>query len=335
MSLDGGNGNVTAKNILLETPVAEKITAVHDPGTSNYWLVAHGWGNNTFYAFRITPSAIENAIESSVGIVHSSDVIQNSYGQMKFNPCGDRLVLAAGYLDKVELFDFDLETGQVSNPQTISYSDHVYGVEFSQNGDVLYVSAYEENATLLQYDLTIADLPTMISTREIVSTTPSTYAIQRGPDGKIYVCRSYQQYVGVIHEPNNIGGVACNYIEMGLDLDPAFLGLNSGLGLPNLVTSFMGGTANCVGSTASIDENNVIPNTVYPNPSGSSFNFVAMHTNERVSILDLSGKELESHDRVLNGMSFTFGQNYAAGVYLVRAIDDKGNSSTMKVLKTD
>lgn len=335
MSLDGGNGNVTTKNILLHTPVAEKITAVQDHGTPNYWLVSHGFGNNSFYAFKITASEIEEAVVSNVGIVHSDDIIQNSYGQLKFNPCGDKLALAAGYLDKVELFDFNIITGEVTNAQTLSYSDHVFGVEFSQNGDVLYVSTYEENATLMQYDLTAADLPTMLSTAQIVSTSADIYPLQRGPDGKIYVCRSFSQYVGVIHQPDNFGSVACNYIEMGLDLDPGFLGLNSGIGLPNFVTSYMGGTANCIGSTASVDENNAELNTVYPNPSGSDFTFVAKQHITSVSIHDLSGKILESHEQILPGSTFHFGQPYVPGMYFVRALNDKGNSHTLKVLKTD
>lgn len=335
MTLDGGDGNVTAKNILLKTPVTEKVTAVQDAGTSDFWLLTHGWDNDAFYAFKISSAGIDSAVVSNVGLIHNNDVIQNSYGQMKFNPCGDKVALAAGYLNTVEIFDFDVVTGLVSNPKTISYSDHVYGIEFSPNSDVLYVSTYEVNANLVQYDLTIADLNTMISSAEIVSTTPDIYPLQRGPDGKIYVCRSFSQYLGVIHQPDNVGSVACNYIEMGFDLDPGFMGYNSALGLPNFVASYTGETAFCVGSTNSIDETNSEKlNLIFPNPSSSDFTFVSQQNNERIVILNVSGKQLDAYVNVLNGTTFCFGQNYAAGVYMVKMEDAKGNCSISKVLKT-
>jgi len=318
MLLDGGNGNVAAKNVLLKTPVTEKITAVRQPGTPNYWLVTHGWNNDAFYAYKITPGGIDSAIVSHIGIVHSDAMIQNSYGQMKFNTCGDRLALAAGYLDKVELFDFDVTTGIVSNPQTISYSDHVYGIEFSPNSDLLYVSTYETSGTLLQYDLTLPTTSAMISAVQIISTTPDIYPLQRGPDGKIYVVKSFSQYVGVIQSPDNVGNLACNYLENGIDLDPNLMGLNSGIGLPNLVSSFMGGASLCPGASAGISENSSQDYTVFPNPSNSSFSFTAENGCSEIRIIDACGKVLEKHANLVSGMQINFGENYATGVYFIQ-----------------
>ncbi len=318
MLLDGGNGNVVAKNVLLKTPVTEKITAVKQPGTANYWLLTHGWNSDAFYAYKITPTGIDSAIVSHTGIVHSDAMIQNSYGQMKFNTCGDRLALAAGYLDKVELFDFDVSTGIVSNPQTISYSDHVYGIEFSPNSDLLYVSTYEANGTLLQYDLTLPTISAMISAVQIISTTPDIYPLQRGPDGKIYVVKSFSQYVGVIQSPDNVGNLACNYIDNAIDLDPSFMGLNSGIGLPNLVSSFMGGASLCPGASAGINENNPEDFAVFPNPSNGGFTFTVENGRSEIQITDVSGKLLETHVNLVPGTQFSFGENYTAGVYFLR-----------------
>lgn len=334
MSLDGGNGDVTVKNALLKTPVAEKVTAVHDAGTLNYWMVAHGWNNDSFYAFKITPTGIDSAVVSNTGMVHDDGVIQNSYGQMKFNPCGDKLALAAGYLDKVELFDFNIITGVVSNPKTISYADHVYGLEFSSNSNALYVSTYDVNGTLMQYDLSITNVGAMVAAAEIVSVTPDIYPLQRAPDGKIYACKSFSQYLGVINSPDNIGATACNYVDMGFDLDPTFMGFNSALGLPNTVTSFMGGTANCIGSTNGVDVLNELTNEIFPNPSNNNFTFVSKHNNSSVIVTDVSGKIVETYMNVTNGMQFDFGQNYAPGMYLVTTT--AGNTTSMKkVMKTE
>ncbi|MDF3026584.1 MAG: hypothetical protein K0S23_891 [Fluviicola sp.] len=336
MSLDGGNGNVVAKNVLLQTPVTEKITAVKQPGTANYWLVAHGWNEDAFYAYKITASGISQAVVSHSGIVHNDSVIQNSYGQMKFNTCGDRLALAAGYLDKVEIFDFDVATGMVSNPQTISYSDHVYGIEFSPNSDLLYVSTYEAGGTLLQYDLTLPNTAAMIAAVQIISTTPDIYPLQRGPDGKIYVVKSYSQYVGVIQSPDFVGTLACNYIDNAIDLDAGSMGLNSGIGLPNFVTSSLGGASLCPGASAGTGENVLQANRVFPNPSNESFTFVIKDNSSRteIAITDASGKLIEIHEG-LAGTTFSFGENYVAGVYFLHITNEFGINGVLRVVKTN
>jgi len=335
MLLDGGNGNVTAKNVLLKTPVTEKITAVRQPGTPNYWLVTHGWNDDAFYAYKLTASGIDSAVVTHTGIVHSDAVIQNSYGQMKFNTCGDRLALAAGYLDKVELFDFDVATGIVSNPQTISYADHVYGIEFSPNSDLLYVSTYEASGTLLQYDLTLPSTSAMISAVQIVSTTPDIYPLQRGPDGKIYIVKSYSQFVGVIQSPDNVGNLACNYVDNAIDVDAAFMGVNAGIGLPNFVSSFMGGASLCPGATAGIGESHLQANSVFPNPSSYGFTFTSENTYAEIHITDASGKLLQTHSKVAAGTVFTFGENYVPGIYFIHALNESGNSDVVRIVKTN
>jgi len=267
--------------------------------------------------------------------VHSDAVIQNSYGQMKFNTCGDRLALAAGYLNKVEIFDFDVATGLVSNPQTISYSDHVYGIEFSPNSDLLYVSTYDAGGTLLQYDLTLPSTSAMISAAYIISTTPDIYPLQRGPDGKIYATKSYSQYLGVIQFPDNVGDLACNYVDNGMDLDPASMGLNSALGLPNFVCSSLGGASLCPGASAGIGENNLQANSVFPNPSSGSFTFISEDGYSEIRITDASGKLVETYPDVSEGMQLHFGENYVPGVYFVNARNESGNRGVLRILKTD
>ncbi len=328
MFLDSGNGDVTTKNVLLKTPVTEKLTAVQQPGTQNFWVLAHGWNDDAFYAYKVTTLGIDSAVVSHSGIVHSDAVIQNSYGQMKFSTCGDRVALAAGYLDKVEIFDFDVTTGVVSNPQTISYSDHVYGIEFSPNDNLLYVSTYEASGTLLQYDLTLLpNISAMISAVEIVSTTPDIYPLQRGPDGKIYVGRSYTQYVGVIQSPNSVGNLACDYIDNAIDLDPGMTGINGGIGLPNFVCSFTSDDSDC---TLDVDDDELQADNVFPNPSNESFTFTSPNNYAKICITDASGKLLETHTASA-GMSFTFGHDYAPGVYFLTAT----TGGVLRVVKTE
>lgn len=55
-------------------------------------------------------------------------------------------------------------------------------------------------------------------------------ALQRGPDGKIYVAREDNSFLGVIGSPNTLG-TACGYVDDGLKLG----GRRSKLGLPGFV----------------------------------------------------------------------------------------------------
>jgi len=67
----------------------------------------------------------------------------NSQGFMKSNPDGSNIALALEADDIIELFDFDNSSGIISNPIIIKFpsASYVYGIEFSPNGSILYVSA--------------------------------------------------------------------------------------------------------------------------------------------------------------------------------------------------
>jgi len=134
--------------------------------------------------------------------------------------------------------------------------------------------------------------------------------------------------------PNTVG-TGCNFVDNAVDLDPGFMGINSGLGLPNMVESYMGGTQFC-GTITGVDPatNVEMMSNVFPNPSGSDFIFSAKENHIAITVTDVSGKILDTHTQVMAGASFRFGQHYPAGMYLVRALDENGNTTTLKVLKT-
>jgi len=138
----------------------------------------------------------------------------------------------------------------------------------------------------------------------------------------------------VINLPDDLGIAACNYVDNAIDLDPSFNGYNSGIGLPNFVQSFMGGTQFCGHVTGIQQHYGDAVNNVFPNPSGTDFIFSAKESNVLVTVTDLSGQILDSWSNVLIGANFRFGQNYPTGVYLVKTVDKTGNSAVLKVLKT-
>ncbi len=217
MNLEGGLGDVTStKNILIETPVSEKITAVLCNNNIDVWLIAHRWNSDEFISFKITNSGINTTpVISAIGSVHqggySSDSNVNGYvnaaGYLKANKQGTKLALAIHRMDKFELFDFNKSTGVVSNYFESGYFNDPYGVEFSANGEILYGSQPYNNA-IYQFDITQPD--PFSNSVKIANPIYQASGLQIGPNGKIYISEKDNSYLSVIDKPNVLG-TDCNY----------------------------------------------------------------------------------------------------------------------------
>ncbi len=241
MTLQAGNGDVTStKNVMLHPSASEKQTAIQKCD-GNIWLISHEWNSNNFFADLIVPSGINPSVNSSIGTVHQggSQPFYNTVGYLKASQQGNRLALALRDANLYEVFDFDITTGIVSNPITLSSTNYntAYGVEFSPDGTKLYGS------TLLGYNvyqfnlMAVSPAAIAASAMQIASTSGLGAALQSAPNGKIYVAQSYSQtsgvpYLGVINSPNILGS-NCNYVNNGITLG----GRTSMLGLPNFMIS--------------------------------------------------------------------------------------------------
>ena len=267
MTLDGGNGDVTSeKNVFVRNNLTEKMTAVAHANGIDYWIAVHENGSDAFNVYPLTAAGLDtNAIVSNAGIVHSTAQIQNTYGQMKFSPCGNMIALAAGYLNTIEIFNFNNSTGVVSAYVTIPMTDHVYGIEFSPDGNMLYASTYDPGQTLVQFDLTSGVPATIIASQTPLSVTSDIYGLQLARDEKVYVCKSFSSWLGVVNNPNTAGS-GCNYSDTGIDLDPLFNGVTSALSLPGFVQSWLKGEGAC-GPTGIQPMQPQITLNVFPNPA--------------------------------------------------------------------
>lgn len=241
ITLDGGNGAVTnEKNILIYTPSNEKLAIVKHANGVDYWVVTHGWNNNTFYSYLLTSTGLNSIpISSNVGVITTGGVT-GIYGYMKISPDGSKIAICNASIN-AELLDFDVTTGVVFNPIELvtSTPDLVfcYGTEFSPDSKKLYISIiyYMPNPNkVIQYDI---DSPNIVSNAiEIYSSAsplkiPS--ALQLSSDGKIYFAEWISNKIGVINNPN-ILGLGCNLQMDAVDLG----GKICDLGLPPFISSF-------------------------------------------------------------------------------------------------
>lgn len=238
MSRQGGLGEVVTKAVHLPLAIGdgrltEKMVIVRHPNQRDIWVLVHGWNNNLFYAFLVTPTGISpTPVVSGGGLVHQGGsgflglLNWNAIGAMKVSPNGRRLALVQFRSAPVELFDFNVGTGVVSNPQQLTsvYTYSNYGVEFSPNSNLLYTTSAQG---LTQYNL-------LTSQSLNLSNTSSFGALQLGPDGKIYQVELTDNHrLDVVQQPDQ-PGLACAYQPAGLVIP---LGMNAQLGLPTVLVS--------------------------------------------------------------------------------------------------
>lgn len=236
LSLNGGNGAVTTKNVTIYTPSNEKLAIVKHANDIDYWVVTHEWNSNNFVAHLLTASGLSTTpVISSVGAIISGST-DRVLGQMKIAPDGTKLAIANNIIN-AELFDFDINTGVVSNSQLLYDQDFSYGVEFSPDSKKLYITNQTQTNDyfIFQYDLDAVVISSSIVTiANGNSTNNNPWGMQLGPDNKIYVTQPNTTSLAAINNPNLLS-TACNFQANAVSL----AGKICKLGLPPFVSSFL------------------------------------------------------------------------------------------------
>ncbi len=238
MNANGGLGVVTTKNVLLQTPVCEKLTATKHQNGVDIWVVAHGFGNNTFFAYLITKDGIISCpVISDIGSIHDNSSATNAPGAMKFSANGKKLAVTV-YLypnSKIDIFDFDDANGDISNHTPITNILLPYGIEFSKNGRHLYVTTRPNE--LVTYDISSKSNLDIENSKVVLAdynNTPSvTGLLQIGTDNKIYISFVDSLHISLINTPDS-GGANSGFEYKKLYLN----GRKTSLGLPNFISSY-------------------------------------------------------------------------------------------------
>lgn len=246
----GFNGGIipSMKNVQLATPVTEKITLLRHCDRMSYWVVGHEWGSNRFFAWRITEEGLDNnPVVTNTGPVYSG-IPQNGAGYMKASRNDDMLALAVTGSNRVDIFGFDNLNGVPFFMYSIDNIFQPYGIEFSDDQTLLYVSSL--TGEIWQYNLNAVNISGSGSV--VGSTGKLTGALQVAPDGRIYITRDLDYFLGYIGSPNSFGS-GCNYVQNGLYLS----GRTSEAGLPPYIPLLdvhgLESFAICLGDTVSYD----------------------------------------------------------------------------------
>lgn len=305
MTLNGGLGDVNSnKNIPLVSPTCEKLTAVKNATNDGYWVVTHGYQNNSFFAYSITNAGVNQApVISSVG-----DVITSFASYLKFSPNGSKLINATDF-SKTELFDFDSSSGIVSNPvQILPSNEGAYGAEFSPSGNILYLAS---GYRLFQFDLTA---PNIYNSKIILYNNPLANLIldplQIAVNGKIYGTVMNNHYLFAINNPDVLG-IGCNFI-----LNAVSLGTGIGrIGLPQFIQSYFNVgfnfQNNCLGNvtTFTINGNQNILSATWDfgdsSPTSNSLNPTHSYTsigtyNVLLTVTTAGGTVIKTRDIIIS-----------------------------------
>lgn len=215
MDEDQGNGDVIVKNKNIFGILSEQMQpALHSNG-KDYWIVIKGHANTNLYSFLIDNNGIQLKKTTSLG-----NSVNNTIGCMRFNSNYSKFVYScydfSGY---VQICDFNTNTGEITNPIIIDDLYDPYGVSFSPNGKLLYVS-HLLTRKINQYDIS-SNNPSIIKNSSF-SLTNASFAygnINVAYDNKLYVSVTGQNFVSCISSPNSIGS-ACNFNLNGIDISP-------------------------------------------------------------------------------------------------------------------
>jgi gliding motility-associated-like protein len=255
MRQNSGKGAIVEKNVPVTQNGTEQSASVRNDRDSTYWVVNRKFDSNCFEIRHLTTA--ENPIVTTYCGGQKIDSLAQAEGYMKIGPAdtssankGNRpmaVVIPGPPKNSVDLYTFNDSTGVMTFNRTLQLGNappKAYGVEFSPDGNSLYVTMLADTnrdgsqkgtSYVVKYDLTQKD-SLLTQSRTVVdsSTTRQYGSIQIGPDGRIYVAVKGSRNLGTIENPN--GGLLDS-----LQFNPAgqsLGGKTSQLGLPNLVSNF-------------------------------------------------------------------------------------------------
>ncbi len=315
------------KNIAIHGPVEEKLTAVFDDN-GDVWVVAHGYQTDEYIAIKLTGIQYP---EDIVPVISHAGNIDNLGGKgcMKFSPDGNKIARTMPFQNKVEYANFDLNTGVVSNVNTINNMSGCYGLEFSSYSNRMYVTTQGVDQNFIhQFDISKPTYNEVVSSKHSLIPPNNTYptALQLGYDGIIYIANAQSTTLGMITNADTIG-TELLYGPLSQDL---------GRSVYNGLPAFNQGYFKRVPATpvvTSLNEDAATTIGIYPNPSNGVFKLnVGRNKSEelKLNVYNMTGAKIFSADKFAEDQKLISVDlsKQPAGVYFFEV-----NTPTGKVIK--
>lgn len=242
LSFNSGDGKIVTKNAPILKDFSnpnsnflnstEALTATYHSNQTDVWVVMHEATLTNFYAYLLTSNGLQAPVISNIGNQ------KTNLGQCRISADGKRIAVGGYFGSGVDLYDFNSSTGIISNATSLigGTTNRVYGLSFSPNSNVLYVT--DNAANIYQFNLALPTTADIINSKYLVGQGSGGYypQLQLGPDRRIYLAQRNRQYLGVITYPDNIGS-SCLFTDNGISLGTG--NHYSDIGLPTFMVNYV------------------------------------------------------------------------------------------------
>ncbi|MBK9720358.1 MAG: T9SS type A sorting domain-containing protein [Saprospiraceae bacterium] len=337
-----GRGEVIQKNIAIVHDTAlvyGDITATKHANNKDWWIItATDKSDLNYYIVLLDPHGINEIKVQKIGNKIKS--LGNDSDGFIFSPDGSKLARFF-YQDGLFLFDFDRQTGILSNFRNIKFANQnsVFGgLAFSPSGRFLYIAT---DTILYQYDFLETDsLQAMIEIdyfdyfRDVFYTT--FYTAQLGPDCKIYLATNGgSRYLHVIKYPDN-KGKSCGFVQHGIKLP--FYNDNYMPYFPNYRLGYAPVCDSTIDFITGLEfpVNSVFTN-IFPNPTFEQIHLeieLSNQSNVHFLIQDLNSKQVFKAQLDQTKTKYIFDiHDLTAGIYIFYIQSNEGILKSGKLVK--
>ena len=261
MSLQGGLGEVTTKNVLLtghRGVLGEAVAAVKHSNGIDFWIIGVGKGagiNSALNVWSVTAAGVNTTCVGSYQLAANTTANAAMNGYLRFSNDGKYFAWAEGPLSMNTHFgEFNPSDGTVPTRKVAQFSFRLYGPEFSTSSQLLYVArnvdvaAQNEPIRIFKFaELLAAANPSSVVPR-LMPAPGRPGALQLGPDRRIYGGDFLSSKMVVIENIDDFDNATAHHID-GLMAGQGYLGL------PNFMSHIF--TSVDIGSNQTICHNTI------------------------------------------------------------------------------
>ena len=341
MQGNGGRGRVVKKNqSIFHTTniVTGYLSACKHANGRDWWIIQMKHDTNVYFKVLLTADTIM-AVDSQQIEEAPIFSLNSGVGQAKFTPDGTKWI-TNGAEDQCMIFDFDRETGELSNLVRVMPQDSgiFYGLAISPNSRFVYLS---NDWDLFQVDLWADDIPASLVHIAHIDKYGDPFfwlffgQAQLAPDCKIYIASNTPSYhLHVINKPN-LKGKACDFRQHAIYLPHK----NWNNSIPNFPHFRIDEDQICDSTITWIPDEYIVKRintlSVYPNPTSDRATislYSEGYEHGSITIHDINGRVMESIDIDSEATKEINVQNYVPGVYIVRYTSSDGRKIDVKKL---